>query len=128
RLGNAIDDEFPRFAVVGRFVRVWIAVVDLMEIEDRVGGARVEPRRVDAVHGAPFRQARNVLRDVRPALATVTRHLNQPIVGASPDDPFLFGDSAIAITTQAYSTPILSGVRPPEICCRALSLVVRSGL
>src|SRR5205807_7650848 len=42
--------------------------------------------------------------------------------------PFSFGDSAIAKTTPAYSTPMLSGVRPPEICRRDLSLSVRSGL
>src|SRR5581483_2744449 len=29
---------------------------------------------------------------------------------------------------HAYSTPMLSGVRPPEICCFDLSFVVRSGL
>src|SRR5512143_135252 len=38
------------------------------------------------------------------------------------------GDSAIENTTPAYSTPMLSGVRPPEICCFDLSLRVRSGL
>src|SRR3954454_15865544 len=37
-------------------------------------------------------------------------------------------DSAIAYTTPEYSTPILSGVRPPDICCFDLSLRVRSGL
>src|SRR5438105_8777093 len=37
-------------------------------------------------------------------------------------------DSAIANTTPAYSTPMLSGVRPPELCCRDLSFSVRSGL
>src|SRR5262245_64886357 len=42
--------------------------------------------------------------------------------------PFSRGDSAIANTTPAYSTPTLSGVRPPERCCRDLSLSVRSGL
>src|SRR3989442_785984 len=42
--------------------------------------------------------------------------------------PFSFGDSAIAKTTPAYSTPTLSGVSPPEICCFDLSPVVRSGL
>src|SRR5437588_12935713 len=42
--------------------------------------------------------------------------------------PLSFGDSAIANTTPAYSTPILSGVRPPEICRRDLSFNVRSGL
>src|SRR5437899_490778 len=42
--------------------------------------------------------------------------------------PFSFGDSVIAITTGKYSTPMLSGVRPPEICCLLLSFVVKSGL
>jgi hypothetical protein len=30
--------------------------------------------------------------------------------------PFSRGDSAIANTTPAYSTPTLSGVKPPERC------------
>ena len=42
--------------------------------------------------------------------------------------PFVIGDSAIANTTSPYSTPMLSGVRPPEIVCFDLSLSVRSGL
>src|SRR4051812_49190182 len=42
--------------------------------------------------------------------------------------PACFGDSAIAYTTSPYSTPMLSGVSPPELCCRDLSLSVRSGL
>src|SRR6185503_19436628 len=37
-------------------------------------------------------------------------------------------DSAIAISVPPYSTPMLSGVRPPEICCFDLSFFVRSGL
>src|SRR5678815_388456 len=42
-------------------------------------------------------------------------------------NPFSTGDSAIPYTTPAYSTPMLSPVRPPELCCRLLSLSVRSG-
>src|SRR5947208_17100869 len=42
--------------------------------------------------------------------------------------PACFGDSAIDMTTPAYSTPMLSGVKPPELCCRLLSLSVKSGL
>ena len=42
--------------------------------------------------------------------------------------PFSSRDSAIANTTPAYSTPMLSGVSPPELCWRDLSLSVRSGL
>src|SRR5438105_3924805 len=37
------------------------------------------------------------------------------------------GDSPIANTTPAYSTPMLSGVNPPEMRCLDLSLRVRSG-
>src|ERR1043166_10292854 len=42
--------------------------------------------------------------------------------------PASFGDSAMAKTTPAYSTPMLSGVRPPELPIFDLSLRVRSGL
>src|ERR671926_339033 len=42
--------------------------------------------------------------------------------------PFSRGDSAIAITVNAYSTPMLSPVSTPENCWRDLSLVERSGL
>src|SRR3974390_283940 len=42
--------------------------------------------------------------------------------------PFSRGDSAIANTTPAYSTPTLSGVSPPDRCCGALSFRVRPGL
>src|SRR6266542_4922136 len=42
--------------------------------------------------------------------------------------PFSSLDSAIANTTPAYSTPMLSGVSPPELCCLLLSFSVRSGL
>src|SRR4029077_3700075 len=41
--------------------------------------------------------------------------------------PLCTGDSAIPYTTPAYSTPMLSGVRPPELFCFVLSLSVRSG-
>src|ERR1051326_940488 len=42
--------------------------------------------------------------------------------------PASFGDSAMAKTTPAYSTPMLSAVRPPELPIFDLSLRVRSGL
>src|SRR5262249_6345837 len=42
--------------------------------------------------------------------------------------PASLGDSAMANTTPAYSTPMLSGVSPPELPIRLLSLRVRSGL
>src|SRR6266496_3097877 len=42
--------------------------------------------------------------------------------------PLSFGDSAMANTTELYSTPMLSPVSPPEKTCLLLSFVVRSGL
>src|SRR5260370_37889318 len=42
--------------------------------------------------------------------------------------PASLGDSVSAKITPAYSTPMLSGVSPPEICWWLLSLRVRSGL
>src|SRR6266567_3532589 len=42
--------------------------------------------------------------------------------------PFSFCDSAIANTTELYSTPMLSPVSPPENPSLLLSFVVRSGL
>src|ERR1051325_1036777 len=59
-----------------------------------------------------------------PSRVTCTR----PSLVPAQIRPGSFGDSASAKTTPAYSTPILSGVRPPEICCRLLSFRVRSGL
>ena len=51
-----------------------------------------------------------------------------PSLVPAQSSPFCTGDSAIAKTTPAYSTPMLSGVRPPETVCRRLSFRVRSGL
>src|SRR5512144_778967 len=42
--------------------------------------------------------------------------------------PRSLGDSASPYTTPAYSTPILSGVSPPELFMRVRSFNVRSGL
>src|SRR3954469_14134958 len=58
-----------------------------------------------------------------PSRVTCTRPSLDPvqIVFAS------IGDSPIAYTTPAYSTPMLSGVRPPLIFWRLLSFRVRSG-
>ena len=49
----------------------------------------------------------------RPPLLRVT--CTWPSLVPAQITPFSSGDSAIANTTPAYSTPMLSGVRPPEI-------------
>ena len=60
---------------------------------------------------------------VPPSRVTCTRPSFVPAHRIFPSS----GDSAIENTTPAYSTPMLSGVRPPEIIWRDLSLRVRSG-
>src|SRR5678810_649637 len=61
---------------------------------------------------------------VPPSRVTCTRPSLLPAHRILPSS----GDSAIENTTPAYSTPMLSGVSPPETCCFDLSLRVRSGL
>src|SRR5258707_1458457 len=51
-----------------------------------------------------------------------------PSLVPAHSNPRWIGDSAMENTTPAYSTPMLSGVRPPDIFCRLLSLRVRSPL
>src|SRR5690348_7547481 len=51
-----------------------------------------------------------------------------PSLVPAHSSPCCLGDSASAKMTPAYSTPMLSGVRPPEMPMRLRSLSVRSGL
>src|SRR5207247_10113271 len=74
--------------------------------------------------GRPGRFAVTLVQFLPPSRVTCTR----PSLVPAHNSPALSGDSAIANTTSPYSTPMLSGVSPPEICCRLLSLSVRSGL
>src|SRR6266851_5713445 len=63
--------------------------------------------------GIPGMPAATLLQLFPPSRVTCTR----PSLVPAQISPGLSGDSAIAKTTSAYSTPMLSGVRPPEICC-----------
>src|SRR2546430_16269050 len=65
-----------------------------------------------------------LVHDLPPSRVTCT----WPSLVPAHSRPFSFGDSVIAITTGKYSTPMLSGVSPPETACLLLSFVVRSGL
>src|SRR5687768_11020608 len=78
-----------------------------------------------------------VPRDSMPGMLRVTLvHVRPPsrVSCTSPSfvptqiKPACTRDSAIAKMVLPYSTPMLSGVRPPEICCMLLSFSVRSGL
>src|SRR5262249_45553971 len=73
----------------------------------------------------------------RPGMLAVTLDQSEPLSRVTCNcpslvpaqiTPFSRGDSAIANTTPAYSTPTLSGVNPPDRTCLVLLLSVRSGL
>src|SRR4030095_9226312 len=74
--------------------------------------------------GRPGILAVTLVQCARASRVTCTR----PSLVPAQINPFSRGDSAIANTTPAYSTPTLSGVRPPDRTCRDLSSSVRSGL
>src|ERR1700674_1820697 len=74
--------------------------------------------------GSPWMFAVTLVQLLPPSWVTWT----SPSLVPAQMSPAFTGDSAIAKTTPAYSTPMLSGVRPPEICWWLLSLRVRSGL
>src|ERR1044071_5296782 len=74
--------------------------------------------------GMPGRLALRLVHVLPPSLVSWTC----PSLLPAQMSPGLRRDSAMLITTPAYSTPMLSGVSPPEIPCRVLSFRVRSGL
>src|SRR5512138_2644182 len=80
--------------------------------------------RTDPQVGMPGRFAVTFVHVLPPSRVSCT----SPSFVPTQISPFSAFDSAIAYTTSAYSTPMLSGVRPPEISCFDLSLRVRSGL
>src|ERR1043166_8547172 len=80
--------------------------------------------RTDPHVGMPGIPAVTLLQLLPPSRVTWTR----PSFVPTQISPACRRDSAIAYTTSPYSTPMLSGGSPPEICCLDLSLRVRSGL
>src|SRR5829696_2542858 len=75
-------------------------------------------------HDAASGSAGETFFQVRPvSVVTFTRPSLLPVHRR----PARTRDSAIAMSVPPYSTPMLSGVSPPEICCLLLSLRVRSG-
>src|ERR1051326_4845704 len=74
--------------------------------------------------GMPVRPALRLVHVFPPSLVSCT----WPSLVPAQMSPGLSRDSAMANTTPAYSTPMLSGVSPPEGPIRLLSFRVRSGL
>ena len=126
-LRNAGDDQPPGLAIVGGLVDPGIAVVLLVSIHGQICGGGVVARRRDAPHRAPDREQGADL--VRLLQVVLLSRVNCTCPSLVPTQiiPFSMGDSAMPKTTPAYSTPMLSPVRPPELPMRVRSLSVRSG-
>src|SRR5438128_1623310 len=85
----------PRFAKVGRPVEVGMHVIEPVRVDNNVSRAGVEARRFDHAYRSPLWYATQRRGHVLPVLAAITRHVNQAIVAANPDQILLcrrFGD------------------------------------
>ena len=101
---NPVGDRLPRLAVVVRLVHIRIAIVRVVEIDREVGRRRVVMGRFDAADPAPQRERVEVLRQVRPGLPAVARHLHLTVIGARPDQaalPRRFGEKDNRFVTGA---------------------------
>ena len=115
-LRDAVGDRLPGRAVVGGLVDERIAVVHLVEVHREVARCR---RR-----SATARCCRTVPHGGRPGMFFVTLvqvlppsrvSCTRPSLVPAQISPRSRGDSAIAVDDAPYSTPMLSGVRPPEM-------------
>ena len=86
---NAADDGGPRRSVVVRPEEKGAVVVELVPGGREVGGGRVVAGRLDEADHRPLRQA--VGGDVAPRAAAVPRHVDEAIVGPSPEEAGLQG-------------------------------------
>ena len=84
---NPLRDKRPTPAEVGRLINVWAHVVVLVPVDRQIGRPRRVRRSFDQAHTAPLRHL--LRRDIGPVLASVPRDMNQPVVGARPDQPLL---------------------------------------
>src|SRR5437588_5163571 len=69
-----------------RFEYIRLVVVYFMEVNGHVSSGRIGGRSFNLLDTSPFRQIGNVPGDILPMLATVARHLHQPIIGSHPYD------------------------------------------
>src|SRR3981189_2456103 len=86
--GNSINDLSPRLAVVLRLIEEGAEVVGQIHRRGDVGRTRIERRGRNAVD--PDEIWKVLRRDIGPVLAAVPGQMDQPIVGADPDDAFLY--------------------------------------
>src|SRR5688572_15976545 len=120
---DTIRNCLPGLAVVAGLIDEGVPVIHLMKVDGDIRSAGVIARRFNIADGAPGRKTRNVFRNVCPVLPAVAVICTRPSLVPAQMSPFSSRDSAMANTTDAYSTPMLSPVSPPENPCLLLSLV-----
>src|SRR6266581_3938610 len=93
-VGKAGGDGRPSFAEISGLVNVGLKVIELVSVDGGVSSAGFERGRFDQADHGPFGKAFGS--DVGPIFSIVARELDQAIVGADPEQTFLFrrfGDS-----------------------------------
>src|SRR4029077_20881644 len=78
----------PGLAEIAGLENVGLEIVELVSVDGGIGSARFERRRLNQADHGPFRKTFGS--DLAPGFSIVTRELNQAIVGADPDQTFLF--------------------------------------
>ena len=79
----------PRSSQVSRSPQVGLVVVLTVVVNDDIRHIGVVWRSFDAADRAPFWQAKQVLRNIRPTLACIAADMNESVVGAGPKNPGL---------------------------------------
>ena len=87
---EVVDGRGKRFAEIGADPDVRGVVVEAVVVDGDVHRARIERRGHHAADVAPRGEARKILSDVLPRLATVARHAEHAVVGAGVEHAGLF--------------------------------------
>src|ERR1700722_441297 len=93
-VGQTSRDLRPGLAVVGCLEKVGVEVIELVAIDGHVGSTRGVRRSFDDADEAPL--AEFFGGDIGPVLSAIARYLQEPVVGAGPNQAFLdgrFGES-----------------------------------
>src|SRR5713101_3135504 len=75
-------DPRPRLATVMCLIDEWFEVIELVPVDGGEGSCRIMRRRLDDADHAPFRHV--FRRDVLPRLSVVGGDVDQPVIGARP--------------------------------------------
>ena len=126
---DSAGDRRPGLAAVVRPIDVRTQVVEPQRVDRRIRGERVEMARVDERHLRPRRLRLLGRGHVLPMQSAVRRHVDQPVVGARPDDGDIEGRGRQGVNDAALRGPrrvgagVLADIRRnvPRLSCQVLA-------